>query len=80
MSSYHFKLDTTENKEFYREWECKKEEINHCMPNQFIDVMNEWSKKIICSFEDKRNIEKNERDRKRREKYNNEEKILNQYR
>ena len=57
MADYEFQLDIKNNKELYRRWECKEKTIIHYMPNQFIDLINEWSKSIVSEFDEKRNKE-----------------------
>lgn len=80
MATYNFKLDIKDNHELYREWECEKKEIFHYMPNQFIDLMNKWSREIVSEFDEKRNEKKRLTTLKQKEKYDNEENILNKYR
>lgn len=80
MASYQFQLDIKDNKELYRRWECEEKNIIHYMPNQFIDMMNEWSKSIVSEFNEKRDKKKVESEVSKMEKYNNEETVLNKYR
>ena len=80
MAEYRFDLDLDANKELYRRWECKEKEIMHYMPNKFIDLMNEWSKKIVSDFKEEQNRIKQKRENSRQKKYNREEDILKKYR
>lgn len=80
MATYGFQLDIKDNEELYRRWECNEKEILHCMPNQFIDLMNEWSRQIVSEFDEKRNKKKEENELSKKKKYDNEESILNKYR
>lgn len=80
MASYRFRLDVRYDKELYRRWECTKKEIIHYMPNQFIDLMNDWSKQVVSEFDAKRNAQKNEQECSKKKKYDNEESILSKYR
>ena len=50
------------------------------MPNQFIDLMNKWSKQIVSDFDEKRNKKKEEKESNKKKKYDKEESILNKYR
>lgn len=80
MAAYQFELNIKNNEELYRKWECKEKEIVHYMPNQFIDLMNEWSKQIVSKFEqDRIKIEKEEKLNKKTQ-YDREESMLNTYR
>lgn len=80
MASYQFQLDIENNKELYRRWECEEKNIIHYMPNQFINLMNEWSNHIVSEFNEKRDKERTESETNKMEKYNNEETVLNKYR
>lgn len=80
MATYDFELDIKNNNEMYRRWECKEKEIFHCMPNQFIDLMNEWSKQIVSEFDEKRNKKKEVSVLNKKKKYDNEENVLSKYR
>ena len=79
MATYQFQLDIKNNEELYRKWNCEKKEIIHYMPNQFIDLMNEWSKQIVSEFDKERNKKKEENELNKKRKYDNEENILNKY-
>ena len=80
MATYQFQLDIENNKELYRRWDCEEKEIFHCTPNQFIDLMNEWSNQIVSEFDENRNKKKGEEELKRKKKYDSEESILSKYR
>lgn len=80
MATYQFQLDIENNEELYRRWDCEEKEIFHYMPNQFIDLMNEWSKQIVSEFDEKRNKKKEVTALNKKRKYDNEESILNKYR
>ena len=80
MATYQFQLDIENNEELYRRWDCEEKEIFHCMPNQFIDLMNEWSNQIVSEFDEKINKKKEEKESNKKKKYNSEESILNKYR
>ena len=80
MADYRFRLDISENKEIYRRWKCSELKIMHYMPNQFIDLMNSWSRKIVSEFDEKRNNANKQKELSKRMKYDEEESILNKYR
>ena len=50
------------------------------MPNQFIDLMNEWSSQIVSEFDEKMNKKKEVATLNQKRKNDNEESILNKYR
>ena len=80
MATYQFELNIKNNDELYRRWDCEKKEILHYMPNQFIDLMNKWSKQIVLDFDEKRSKKKEEKESNKKKKYDKEESILNKYR
>ena len=80
MATYQFQLDIENNEELYRRWDCEEKEIFHYMPNQFIDLMNEWSNQIVSEFDEKMNKKKEVATLNQKRKYDNEESILNKYR
>ena len=80
MATYQFQLDIENNEELYRRWDCEEKEIFHYMPNQFIDLMNEWSNQIVSEFDEKMNKKKEVAILNKKRKYDNEESILNKYR
>lgn len=80
MASYEFTLDIDVDHELYREWDCEKCDIIHRMPNQFVDLMNRWSKHTASTFNQRRKQKKLEFDLSMKEVYNREESILNKYR
>lgn len=80
MATYQFKLDIENNEELYRRWDCEEKEILHYIPNQFIDLMNKWSKQIVSDFDENRGKKKEEKELNKKKKYDNEESILSKYR
>ena len=80
MATYQFQLNIKHDDELYRRWNCEEKEILHYMPNQFIDLMNKWSKQIVSDFDEKRNKKKEEKESNKKKKYDKEESILNKYR
>ena len=80
MATYQFQLDIENNEELYRRWDCEEKEIFHCMPNQFIDLMNEWSNQIVSEVDENRNKKKEKEGLNSKKKYDSEEGILNKYR
>lgn len=60
-------------------WICREAKIIHYMPNQFIELMNNWSENFILDFKEKQDkIEKiNEKIKKK--KYDDEEEILKNF-
>ena len=52
----------------------------HYIPNQFIDLMNKWSKQIVSDFDENRGKKKEEKELNKKKKYDNEESILSKYR
>lgn len=79
MASYEFELNIEHNDELYRKWRCKEKKIIHYMPNQFIDLINDWSKEIVFKFDNERNKRKMLSELNEIEKYNIEETLLNKY-
>ena len=49
MADYQFKIyiDVPSWRDFNEEWECKKLNIIHEMPEQFIELMNTWSSQVL---------------------------------
>lgn len=80
MATYQFQLDIKDNKELYRRWECDEMEILHYMPNQFIDLMNEWSRHVVSGFDNERNLNRNMSELNKKKEYDNEESVLSKYR
>lgn len=79
MATYNFQLDIKNNDELYRRWNCEEKNIIHYMPNQFIDLMNEWSNKIVSEFDENRNKKKEKEESNSKKKYDSEESILSKY-
>ena len=80
MAKYNFRLDVSSNKELYREWECREKEIIHYMPNQFIDLMNDWSRRVVSEHNKKEEAKERAKEYAKRRKYNREEDVLSKYR
>jgi hypothetical protein len=80
MAEYDFHLDIDSNSELYREWECEDKEIFHYMPNQFIDLMNDWSKQIVSDFNKERDAANQKKEDSKKRKYEREESVLAKYR
>jgi len=80
MANYRFELDIHHNENLYREWECKESNIVHAMPNQFIDLMNEWSENITSKMHEQIQEENNKKQLDKQKRYDDEEEILEKYR
>lgn len=80
MAKYSFELDMSFSIEKYRKWTCEEKDIMHYMPNQFIDLMNEWSNKVVSEFTIKQKKIEHEKREFMKSIYDEEESVLDKYR
>lgn len=80
MAEYRFHLDIRDNKELYRRWECRDKVILHYMPNQFIDLMNEWSRQVVAEYERQQAEIKQKKEDAKKRIHDREEDVLKKYR
>ena len=79
LSNYMFELDLKENSDIYRPWECLRENIIHDIPKQFIVLMNDWSRKVVNEFEEKRQEMELLRKEEEKDSFLKEEEKLKKY-
>jgi len=80
MAEYQFELDMGLDSRIYRRWDCSNKKIIHYMPNQFIDLMNDWSNKVVTEFHTKQTQKMSAQEKAAQQVYSNEEKVLDKYR
>lgn len=83
MAEYAFDLCSSSHPsphDFHTKWGCRNVEIIHYMPNQFIDLMNNWSKEIVSEYEKEHNEVLRKKEDSAKRNHDKEESILSKYR